>query len=307
MTHQLRSRPRGPAAFTIIELLVVIVVITAIVVVFFPGPPKYSSARQLKDSVQIRGIQQGMSMWASANKDKYPMPSVLDAANHTIATDSPESKDTMANVLSILVYNGYFPPELLVSPAEANPNIQIFKTYQYESPYAAAGADSPNPAEGVDKSKALWDPALSVDFTNGKTGHTSYAMALPAGPRSASWGNTSNATTAVLGNRGPQIKSLTKGSSPKVSATLVNPNSNTLLIHGRRTTWEGTIAYNDNHVNFETDVFACGDRVYKDTQGIKWDDCLFENEADDPTDTNNYLTIYTTAGKETKHFTPIWD
>jgi type II secretory pathway pseudopilin PulG len=298
MAHQLRSRPRGHTGFTILELIVIIVVIAAIVVVFFPRPHRPKSVRQLKDSVQIRGIQQGMSMWASANKDKYPMPSVLDAANYTIATDSPESKDTMANILSILVYHGYFPPELLVSPAETNPNIQIFKTYQYESPSAAAGPD---------KSKALWDPALSVDFTNGKIGHTSYAMALPAGARSAEWGVTSSATTAVLGNRGPQIKALTKGGSPKVSATLVNPNSNTLLIHGGRKTWEGNIAYNDNHVNFETDVFACGDRVYKDTQGIKWDDCLFENETDDPTDTNNYLTIYTTAGKETKHFTPIWD
>lgn len=298
MAHQLRSRPRGHTGFTILELIVVIVVIAAIVVVFLPRPPKYNSARQLKDSWQIRGIQQGMSMWASANKDKYPMPSVLDAANYTIATDSPESKDTMANILSILVYHGYFPPELLVSAAETNPNIQIFSTYQYESPSAAAGTD---------KSKALWDPALGVDFTNGEIGHTSFVMALPAGARSAEWGVTSSATTAVLGNRGPQIKSLTKGRSPKVSATLVTPNSNTLLIHGGRKTWEGNIAYNDLHVNFETDVFACGDRVYKDSQGITWDDCLFENEADEPTDTNNYLTIYTTAGKETKHFTPIWD
>jgi hypothetical protein len=32
----------------------------------------------------------------------------------------------------------------------------------------------------------------------------------------------------------------------------VGKNSNTLLIHGGRTTWEGNIAYNDNHVNFET-------------------------------------------------------
>ena len=299
MAHQLGSRPRRRTAFTLTELVVVVIVIIAIVVVFFPRRSRhYHGSSQLKDTTQIRGIHQGMILWAGDNKDKYPMPSVLDAANETIATDSPESKDTMANVLSILVYNGFFSPELLVSPQETNPNIKIFDRYEYEKPSAAASAD---------KSKALWDPALRVDFTNGKTGSTSYAMALSAGARNAQWGATFSATTAVLGNRGPQIKSLTKGGSPKVSATLINPKSNTLRIHGGRDTWEGNISFNDNHVDFQTDVFGGGTYVYKDSQSLTWNDCFFENEADDPTETNNYLTIYTTAGKETKHFTPIWD
>ena len=306
MTRQLRSRPRCPAGFTLIELLVVIVVIAAIVVVFLPRPSKYNSARLLKDSAQIRGIQQSLFLWAEANQGKYPMPSVLDAANHTIATDSPESKDTMANVLSILVYNGYFPPELLLSPAETNRNIKIIETYQYESPYAATGADSPNPAAGVDKSKALWDPALSVDFTNGKTGHTSYAMMIPVGLRAKQWASTSRATDAVIGNRGPKIKTLTKGGAPNSTATLENPASNTMLIHGGRKTWEGNIGYNDNHVDFETSVTP-ETTLYTAANGSVWKDCLFADEVDDSAGTNNYLGIYTTAGKDINDFSLIWD
>ncbi|MFZ4575858.1 MAG: prepilin-type N-terminal cleavage/methylation domain-containing protein, partial [Phycisphaerales bacterium] len=162
-------RPPSPRArgLTLIELLVVLVVLVAIVVVFWPAGPRYHSVRQLKDSTHVRAINQGLILWANDNQGRYPVPSLLDAANSTVAAEVPESKDTMANVLSILVYNGFFSTELLVTPAEVNPNIKIFDRYQYEKPEAAADAD---------KSKALWDPALSVDFTNGKTGHTSYAM-----------------------------------------------------------------------------------------------------------------------------------
>ncbi|MFZ4575188.1 MAG: hypothetical protein ACOYN0_12370, partial [Phycisphaerales bacterium] len=188
-------------------------------------------------------------------------------------------------------------PEILVSPAEANRNIKIFDQYQYDKPEAAADAD---------KSKALWDPAFSVDFMNGKTGNTSYAMMVPVGARAKQWANTSKATEAVIGNRGPQIKSLKKGGAPNVTATLENPASNTLLIHGGRKTWEGNIAYNDNHVNFETQM-SPEDSKYRDAKGIRWNDCLFADEIDDASGTNNYLGISTTAGKEMKDFTLIWD
>ena len=46
------------------------------------------------------------------------------------------------------------------------------------------------------------------------------------------------------------------GTKGKSRWTLTNDQygtgSNTLLIHGGRTTWEGNIAYNDNHITFET-------------------------------------------------------
>jgi hypothetical protein len=85
------------------------------------------------------------------------------------------------------------------------------------------------------------------------------------GSRRAKWTNTFQANEAILGNRGPAytvalqnnnpISSLVADTSTTqgfVNATPKGTTSATLAIHGGRTTWEGNIAYNDNHVNFET-------------------------------------------------------
>src|SRR5690606_16076927 len=109
-----------------------------------------------------------------------------------------------------------------------------------------------NPGSAPDPAKALWDPAFSADFTGGRTGNFSYGHALPAGVRLEDWTNNFSATQVIVGNRGPQIASAARDKKGGLSPVLANKASNTLLIHGSRTSWEGNIAYNDNHVNFET-------------------------------------------------------
>lgn len=161
-------------------------------------------------------------------------------------TSPPSGKDTSNHILSILVYNNSISPELLYCPSETNSAITYCPSYQYSNPKAAV-----NPAN------AVWDPALRCDFTTG-VGHTSYAMLKPDGdPRAAltdpkagrlrHWSNTFNATEAVFGNRGPFVT----GRDAKGNV-LYDKKSLTMLIHGGRSTWEGNIGYNDNHVNFET-------------------------------------------------------
>ncbi|MCC6970897.1 MAG: hypothetical protein IT434_11830, partial [Phycisphaerales bacterium] len=86
-------------------------------------------------------------------------------------------------------------------------------------------------------------------------GHNSYAHTPPFGKQRAKWSNSFNATETCFGNRGPMYKgdaeqgwTLLTGSG---ASDACGKNSNTLLIHGGRTTWEGNVGYNDSHVNFE--------------------------------------------------------
>jgi len=216
-----------------------------------------ATVRQQRDATQVRGMHNGMAIWAMNNNDAYPIPSQIDAKHSTIAAGQP--KDLPRHVVSVLIFEGFFSADICVSPAEINPLISIHESFDYSRPQAAA-----NPA------KARWDPAFAATPHDTDTnslaigrGGLSYAILPFVGERRKLWTSTSAATTAIIGNRGPAYDA--DGDGPHFRWKLhkdtggsqggnveVGVSSNTLRIHGGRTTWEGNVVYNDNHVNFET-------------------------------------------------------
>ncbi len=290
------QRISAARAFTLIELTVIVLVVVLIVAIFIPAFGKARTyPRQLTDTSQIRGITQAMVIWGGSNKGSFPLPAQIDLKNETVA-DAGAAKNTSANIMSLMIWNGSVPTDLCISPQEANPSIRQYAPYEFQNPRAAVVPEN-----------AAWDPAFTADFTGSRPGGLSYANLIPTKERLPQWSNSAPATTAVFGNRGPEIGSVRKGGAPSVTAIPRRSTSITYLIHGPPSSWEGNIGYADAHVDFVTHLADTGRETYKGSDGFAWSDVLFYDEPDDASRTNAFLGIFTTAGDSAQDFRAIWD
>jgi hypothetical protein len=293
-------------AFTLVELAAVVLCLGA-GAALFPQPQNpiaqaRASSRQIKDSTQIRGIHQGLVLWAQNNNDAYPLPSRVDKGDTTVA-EKGAAKDTTANCFSLLIYNGFFSPELCVSPVEVNKSIKVMPDYSYALP-----------AKAVTPAQALWDPAFSADFTHSRTGNFSYSHIQPAGGRLKKWSNTFQSEEVALCTRTPQIKSVACEGAKSATVTYADENTLTSKIFGHGKCWSGHACTNDNAVHFVVDKIHPGSTFthetapyYTNADGAKRLDCWCYDEPDDPDSENNYVGIFTKAGGKPGEFKAIWD
>lgn len=299
------------------------------------GKPLPTRAALLtKDQQHMRGIGQSLVIWATNNDDSYPLPSVLDTQNNTITTKG-RAKDTTSHIVSLLVYNGFLPVDMMVSPVERNTRIRPYDSYQFVNPKTAAEPEL-----------ALWDPAFSADFTSSKGGSFSYAHLQPAGGRLERWKRTEFSKAPLLATRGPRIREIAPNDNGDL-ATMLHaprtlslrfwesplPGSNeesevktarledgeaeperkaendeeaTLLWSGHILSSDMSIAFREKAIADKQKIMSFG-RTYETVEHATRPDAIFFDEQEDPKSKNDFLGIFKRAGETTMEYEAIWD
>lgn len=217
--------PRRAAGFSITELLIVIAVIAAMLAIQIPtDAASRRTARRMQNSTQLRGIHQGLVIFAQSNKTCYPgldSKGVILPDNEANTGNSGDG-DTVQARNWILLRGDFFTPEYIISPSET----AIVDAYW---------VDWRN-GQNNDEVPVKWDER-EKNYSYAMLGIAGDPGAAPAARgRAMEWKETLNSQAIVLSDRN----------------TGTNATDQVDSIHtGERGEWKGSVLWNDNHVGFE--------------------------------------------------------
>lgn len=278
---QLRNR-----GMSLVELLVVIAIIMLLIGLLLPAlSGARAQSRRIKDSAQVRTIVQSLTLFAHGNRGRYPLPGLMwkPASTNNIQGISGEQLNTTGNILSAMIFGGFFTVEGCISPLESNVDqVRRKEGFQFTAPSATPDI----PWDPTFRGTPIDDPRTfgSVSTTRTDPGNNSYAHPVMVGKRRALWSDTTPSVVPVFGNRGPTYRETAAPPGGRYSLTdnATGTGSYTLLIHPPRHTWEGNVGHNDGHISFETRPDPTG-LTYRsaDSTSPTRRDNLFINESDE--------------------------
>jgi len=104
--------------------------------------------KSIDDAGRIRQIHRSMLVFASDNKDRFPLPGLINrlpdlpsppgVGNAPGIGPEDDSLNTTANLYAAMIAQNYYESKLVISPVERNPRVQIDVDYDYNQYKPAA-------------------------------------------------------------------------------------------------------------------------------------------------------------------------
>ena len=282
----LKNPRRG---LTLVEILLMIDVAALVLPLVLSELFHYHHHRDaptLRCATQLKQIHQAWVMWGEDHAGQSPLPTKLSS---TTAEKSVNSGDSTANLHSIIIFNGYMDPDVVVCPGETNPNIVI------DDDYDRGGPDSVL----AETDQWDWRFRCDIDGANNSWSNVSYANWAPVGDRVATdWWSTLDSHFPVFGDRGPK-----DGIPNRESLSYQN--------HGSGHKWKGNVVFADGHVPQVTfdkkseNPFILDGAVWLDAiTGQEMPDNLFAND-DKANGSDTWLGVFRRSDESGA--IPIWD
>jgi prepilin-type N-terminal cleavage/methylation domain-containing protein len=233
---------RQKPGFTLIELLVVISIIALLIGILLPAlGAARRTARQMQNSTQVRGIHQGLILYAQGNKTRF----VGITGQGTAYEDTTAGKESWRTGwrMQKMISENYFTPEYARSPSEAQTGVTSYTMLDIVTPAGTLLATSTNTAVMPDANAVV---------------------------RLSEWRETSNTEAIVLTDRAII-------NEPVASTTGIGHIRSVHTSPGQsKTDWRGSVAWNENHVTFESNHKNTSSRYGSTANEGK--DNLFEND-----------------------------